>query len=51
MDFEVLKTNDEFLNILSVIYRTRIYGIGLMEESLIKIKDLQDEIDKILAND
>ena len=43
-NFEDLKSNEEFYNILSVIYRTRIYGITLMEETLIEIQNLQNSI-------
>ena len=50
-DFEALKKNDEFLNILAVIYRTRIYGIGLLEESLEKIEEVNFEIESLLDND
>ena len=50
-DFEALKKNEEFQNILSVIYRTRIYGIVLMEESLVKLEEASIEIDKFLDND
>ncbi len=44
-DFEALKANDEFLNVLSVIYRTRIYGNTLLEQCLVKIDKLQSEIE------
>lgn len=48
-DFEALKDNAEFKNILSVIYRTRIYGVTLMEQSLVKIENLQNEVDNKLS--
>ena len=36
-NFELLKTNEKFSNLLSVLYRTRIWGIENMEQCLEKI--------------
>ena len=36
-DYELLKTNEHFLNLLSILYRTRIWGIEIMEKCLEKI--------------
>jgi hypothetical protein len=44
-DFESLKKNDEFLNILSLIIRQRKRGIEIYEEAMILMNQLIDKIE------
>jgi hypothetical protein len=39
-NFEALKKNQEFRNLLGVLYRSRIYGVNLSE----KLLELLDEL-------
>ena len=49
-DFESLKTNEEFLNILSMIIRQRIRGIEFYSEAMEGMHQLISDIDKELQS-
>lgn len=49
-DFESLKTNDEFLNILSMIIRQRKRGFEFYSEAMKDVHQLIDQIDKELIS-